>query len=694
VRALAVAVLALGALVCLLAPTAGRAQSAGTEFVLVLDNSGSMIAPVRTPSGTIPPADPLRQSVLGALVVEALTRGTDDALTVVAFERAAPDHVRIIEEYEGVRNLSESGGTWFLGPLERARSILEGSPRTDRILVFLSDGAPNDYTDPRLGREALGLDRPVVPFDTVIIGLLPGEGYGERAERFLKPLAVHPDDWVRVEDGDDLVKRFTEAYARALGSKALVGLLSEGAARTFRAGRYVTEVMVITASTEPTGPFEASLTGPGGVVPVKASGDNGCTLTYRNAPGLCDPPRMHYRVWRTPHDPLTPSTYTLSVDRTRADVVYGVVLRYDLSARVEAAGAVRVEESVPIEAHLTWKGRVFDDERFFAEDGFEALALVDGSQVALDHVGEGRFVGRWTPARPSSGTPSTITAVFRNAWMEERATTSILVEGYLPLVLRPDPPVLDFGSWRGQRRQTARCAGLDLSGSTNAERIPLDVAFTAIPGEAVVTFTPLDMEPGGRRQPVRWEACVEVPGCCSDVGSADETAIVLRGSHPHYHPDAVTVPVRFQVRRTGFFRCWWPWLVVVGVVLFVGWVLLGFIRPHDFDEDATVRIAGSERQLARAASLVLREQPRGRRGFYRNARVCITSAGDFVASPKRSAVWVEAIGGGETVLHPRSLVERKDRRTRKWEPVDEEQASDGVRTDVIYRVGETLLRFG
>lgn len=669
----------------------------GTEFVLVIDNSGSMITNVRTPAGVIPPADPQRQAILGALVIEGLTRDSDDQLTVLSFDRGAADDTQVVVGAQAIRQLDDGGGTFYLGPLARARRILEDSPRTDRVLVFLSDGAPNDYTDPLRGPSTLGLQREVVPFDTVIIGLLPEGPFADKARSFMKPLALEEADYVEVSQAPDLVQHFTRAYARSLGSKALTGTLGQGQSRSFEVGRYVTEIMVITASATPTGPFEASLTGPDGPASSRAQGDNGCDLDFANAPGLCDPPRSHYTVWRVPHDPQARDTWTLTIDRSRGDVVYGVILRYDLGARIAVDGPVRVSDEVPVRAELTWQGRTFDDAEFFQADGFEASASIGGDEVVLTPGEDGVFTGTWVPTTASSGAPFPAQVSFRNAWMEERASTSVLVEGFLELDLRPHPTPLDFGSWRAERRQTSRCLELDLRSSLHADRIPLDIQFegTESLGQAVLTLTPLDAGAARGPSPLRWEACVVVPGCCGDIASPAEAAVLIRGQHPYYHPDAVRVPVVFEVQRTGFLRCWWPWLLLLAGIAFLIWVIVGFVRPHDFPDDMTVKVAGSERQLRRAASLVLREQPRGRRGFYRNARISITSAGDFVSSPRRASLVVEATSSaGDTVLHLKGPLERKDRRTRKWMPVQADEAIDGVRSQEIYRVGETYLLFG
>lgn len=661
-----------------LAQPAPPAASPGTEFVIVLDNSCSMVEPHTTDEGERrPAADPDRRAVLGAQIVDGLTRGTDDHLSVLGFPLRGRQGVLELDDSAAIREARPSAGTWFRGPLERARKILESTGKRDRMLLILSDGVPNDYDRPADGRDLLGLDRPSTSFDTLVLGLFPDEA--PEAEAFMQALAREPADYHRVDDGAEVVAHFTRGYARALGSLALTGTLQPGQSTRFEVGRYVTEVLAVTTTVERTGPYEAELSSGGRSLEPRAEGDNGCSWRPSKNPTYCDAPRMHYRVWRAAHDPGRTTPFTLQVPRAAGEVGYGVILRYDLLATVDATEQAKIDTPSPVRARLTWNGETFDDPAFFERDDFRATARVAGEDIPMEHVGGGVFEGHYTP-RTSRPLPVEVT--FTNTWMRKSARGRLAVVKPPPLEIRGD--ALDFGAWRGGRWSTTSCRELTLDSNHSFDRTSVSFDFAGLPDGAS-----LDVEPHASG----WTVCARAVGCCGDLLSTDASALVVRATDTEGSEAKTRVPVRFEVARTGFLRCWGPWICALLTLLVLFWFLYGWIRPHDFDEDLTVRIAGSERTLSRSAALVLREQPRGRRGFYRNARVALTAGGDFVAKTRQAAFWVEATGAGDTRIHLQGPLEVKDRRTKQWRSVTEEEADDGLRTNIVYRLGDTYFRF-
>ena len=664
-----------------LAPDAARAED-GTEVVVVIDNSLSMGRKYGWGGRQRPPSDPDRRAQLAALILEGLVRGTDDRLTIV------PMHGPQIAAGDpgSIRDMGLYNTTPYVEPLTRAREILEASPRTDRLLVFLTDGMPTDYHDPARGPQILGTDRRPMPFDVVALGVLPGEMDGDlptAAMGFLRQVVIEEQDAVRVGRSEDLVDAMTVAWARALGSKPESGRLKPGESRTFRVGRYVTEVLVAVAGEGPTGPFVAGLTTADGEAPAKVSGDNRCAT--------CKPPAIHYDTWRLPHDPTTEDQVTLRLDRGRGDVTYGVILRYDLAARIELPDEVIAGTELEVRGWLDFRGTRVDDPTFFSEDGFTVTARIGGEDVQLTHEGEGRFSGKIPAPVEAVDTRATVTLTFRSDWMEERTRDDLAV--VRPPQFRATAPPLDLGSWKGQRGATERCGEVLLTGDRPAG-MPITPSFEGVPADIVLGVTPLgpDGEILDHSDTDRFRVCARAPGCCGELASTEATAITFAVDHPLVEGGPVRVPLTFQVEAVSWFTCWWPWLLGLLLLLLLIFVILGFLRGHDFDPDLTVRVAGSERQLSRATAVVLREQPRGRRGFYRNARVCLTSSGEFVATPSRAAVHVEAIRGG-TRFHLRAPLERKDRRTRKMVPVTEEEALDGPTTGMVYQCGGLWMRF-
>lgn len=640
----------------------------------MLDNSCSMVQEHTADNGLRrPAADPDRRAVLGAQIVEGLTAGTDDDLSVLAFPVRAKTGVLELDGADAIRDTAPATGTWFRGPLTRARELLDGSDRRDRMLMVLSDGAPSDLEDPAEGRALLGLDDPSSGFDTLVLGLFPEAD--PEAERFLTAMARSPGDYQRVVDGSEVVTHFTEGFARALGSRAITGTLQPGGTTRFEVGRYVTEVMAVTSTTERSGAYTATLARGGKPVPSRRTGDNGCS----RRPGYCDGPRMHFEVWRAGNDPGRSSDWSLSVASAGGTIAYGMILRYDLVAELEPLPVAKVDTPTPIRARLTWNGETFDDDAFFTRDDFSASVLVGGERVPLAPAGGGVFEGSFTP-RSSRSLP--LLVQFTNTWMSKSARGRL--EVVKPPELTLEAPGIDFGQWRGGRWATSACRPLTFSSNHRYDPAATSFAFEGLPDGASVQID---------RDGDAWTACLRAKGCCSDLVSAGEAALVATAVDAEGSQATARVPLTFHVDRTGFLRCWWPWLLALLLLLILVWFILGWVRPHDFDEDLTIRIAGSERQLSRSAALVLREQPRGRRGFYRNARVSLTHTGDFVARPRNAAVWIEAVGAGETRIHLNGLLEVKDRRTRKWVPVDEETAADGIRTNIVYRLGDIHFRF-
>ncbi len=664
----------------------------GNEIALVLDNSCSMAFPATDQNGTqYPPNDPERAAVLGALVVEGLVRGSNDRLTVYAFPDVRGGPPRTVRDAAGIRGLPYANHTLFTEPLQAARAHLDASTRDGKLLLFFSDGVPEDL--PQGGPDAagvFGMDT-AGDIDTFILGLYGSEDVRDMAVTHVSGLARSPDDSAFMDDPAEVVPAFTKAYARALGSKPQTGSLSSGDSVSFDVGKYVTEVLVFVASQEQGAAFQSTLTGPNGAAPVQAQGNDGCepALAAQVPPNVCGGDRRHYQVFRAPSDPLTASTWSLAV--TGPNVRYGVILRYDLTASLALDPTVRVGSTLPVEARLLFRGDTFDDDDFFASDGFSATAEIDGISIPLTHAGDGRFVGEWAPQTPTQGAVLA-TVHFQNTWMQQRDTKQVTAEGFLPLVLRPTPIPVRLGNWRGSRVRTERCSTVSLVGSDHADVVPV----TCIPGTvegATVTCTP--QAPQGTAQPLEWDVCVVADACCGEIpADGSSVDITFRGTHDHYAAGAVKVPVEVHVERTGFIRCWWLPIAIAATVLFVLWVIVGWIRPNSFDPYLSVRIAGDEKGLKRTVALVLQEQPGGRRGFYRNARLCIDGEGNCVRKTRVAQIVITASGTGEMTWAKSGGVEKKDRRTRKWTSITQEELREGVIPGVVYRAGGLHLKFG
>jgi len=110
-------------------------------------------------------------------------------------------------------------------------------------------------------------------------------------------------------------------------------------------------------------------------------------------------------------------------------------------------------------------------------------------------------------------------------------------------------------------------------------------------------------------------------------------------------------------------------------------------RGRGFDAGLSLRIAGTERGLARANPVPVVSLPGGRGSVLRSAQVCLTGSGDAIGSASRADV---VVGVGPTWIKAPGL-EQSLRPGRPWVPVTSLQ--DGPEEGVRYRVGSLYMQF-
>ncbi len=675
---------------------------ASTEVVLILDNSPSMIRKTtfttRYPDGRqdvamLPAADPDRLAVLATLILNGIMSG-DDKLTILSFQKDAPHFLKIPNQASAIRAYNNNAPTLFAGAFQEAARILRSSRRERRLLLICSDGPPEDLTSPAQGRRRLGLDQPSSAFDVLAFNLST-EPASTRQD-YLHELVAGAGRHERVGDPYQLVAGFTSAYARTLGSKPLSGRLGNGDAFDFVADRYVSEVIVVAASLSRTPAFEATLFTDGRPVPERSSGDNGCSariLGAELAPNLCKAPFHTFKVWRADKDPKKVTSWSLKLaSGSPSDIAYGVILRYELSAEVvQAPDSARAGEPIPVVGRIRWHDQTFDDRSFYSSPKFQATMFIGNLEGPLAQGGDLLFRGAVEVGQPGL---YRLGVVFENEWVALRSRIrTIEVKQWASLRIIAALP--DFGRWAGRWRTTESCRSLDLTGSHNADVVPIEVLAKGIPegtavtvdGTAVPRMRPLPL--AGKK--LQYEVCVVAERCCAEL-DGKSSQLVIRGRNPYYHASAASVPLHFAVEATTLLGCWW--LVILGVL---GLILLaiavhGKLSPYSFDVGDTVRISRHENKLQRGASYRLAEQPGGRRGFYRNATVGFDNSASPVGPRRTAIVRFTAAEGGIISLSSGVSVEMRDRRTRKWEALKPEDAQCGVRKNVVYRVGEYYFR--
>ena len=646
---------------------------AATEWVLILDNSASMSTEQPFNARMIPAADPERLAIIATQVFRAFM-SADDKLTILNFGKAG--EVRVLPPTQAdVRGLQFTEGTFFVGPLRRAREILENSTLPRRILVIETDGMPS--AEPGLPdtvdglRQLLGLDPGPAPFEVISLALGVDPDLAANQKIFLAPLG-------RLEQIDSprgLIDRFTSIFAESIRSRPESGRLDPGQSHEFNVNKYVAEVLVTVATERPTGDIQASIDASGTKVTPLEAGDSGCDK----------PPCHAYQVYKIPHDPKRADKWSLNLGSKSGAVAFGIILRYDLAAEiVSAPSSAKIGEEIDVVARLTFDGKTFNDPAFFKADGFAANLKLGDQTVPLTVQGDGTFKARIAVSAAGPG-KGQLEAVFTNQWITLKAPRDLSMEEWVPLTLTAKP--LDFGAWTGARTPSRRCTSVDLTGSVNADKVPLEAYAEALPGGVRLGIESPLVVKGNKA-----EVCIIAPGCCSDTRPAANTALVVRGKDKHYHPGAIRVPISFKLAKTPFLVCWWRVIAaVIGAIIFII-IVVGFVRPRDFDREEVIRLAKTEQALARSSARRLRELPGGKRGFYRDARVAFDGSGNAIGKASGATLVLRAAKGDPQVI-ARGM-EEKDPRTRKFQPVDSSKGPGYLRRGVIYRIGEFFFRIG
>jgi hypothetical protein len=123
----------------------------------------------------------------------------------------------------------------------------------------------------------------------------------------------------------------------------------------------------------------------------------------------------------------------------------------------------------------------------------------------------------------------------------------------------------------------------------------------------------------------------------------------------------------------------------------VGVLLAGFLRPARFPPGANIRVAGSERGIRQAAAILLVDCPGSRPGFFRDARLGLHGDGEVNGRIRTALLTLRASREAGVVLEGAGPLELQDRRTLKWEPV-EDLARGHMPTSGLYRAGGTFFK--
>jgi hypothetical protein len=325
----------------------------------------------------------------------------------------------------------------------------------------------------------------------------------------------------------------------------------------------------------------------------------------------------------------------------------------------------------------------------------EVIAKIGGDRVAFDGTPAGGTITvRTTPQKEGRVTFS-LELVSPGESVAAEAQSDVAEAITVRL-----PEELDLGQV-GPGDLESTCQPLDFSASNGAmgARFSIDLADPCPDCEAhVVTVA------GGQRADLPLVVtigrdqvlpiCLMVGRCPTGEAGGDQV-LVVNPLEARFAGQQKRVRVRYTVAGKGSFQCWgWMlWWVLGGIVLVLIWY--GFHKPVGFPPGVSILLASDQKKLRRAAKVLLEDQPGGRKGWYRSAKVHFDGSGG--ATPRRSEASFTLVpfGGGVGIIASGGLL-RQDKRTRKMEPAEPLPGDKavGLSRGREYEAGGLVLKLG
>ncbi|MCA9670754.1 MAG: VWA domain-containing protein [Myxococcales bacterium] len=696
------------------APAMARGGDSALQMVIVLDDSGSMR---RT--------DPRRLSITAAEIAAQLTNSGDSVALV-------PLNLRPTRLRPGGRNVRPLLGrlralqrrsvqTIYDRPLSRAMKLLGGGAGV-KLLLFLTDGEPDpgpnrDRAQALVDQEKFLRELAARCGATRIYPVLLGT-LGTRWQSLFETVArrSHGKLFSVAQSGDKLIQAFAEIYAQQLGSKVVVQDLLDGEHTLARMDDYVRYANVVILSRG--GTFTVTL--PGSPAPRKVI-DNG------HDRGSNAKPVYHYVEKLRPSGPADLKIKLAGAGSYRALLIwdYDLALHLDPphAAKLSGRGAVVRGESGGYElvAKLTRRsnsGAVIGKQKFLAGVNVRALICASGARarerckpgpkLALRcDKGACAYRGFFVPPTPGTYQLAAIARRRRRGKLVfelpsvEKHTVTIGRGGALTASGGKGPLSIDQdkdsskGPWQACQDWTVSTGGM-----TRPVRVKIDASALSLPdgvrfgvngasGDTVV------LRPGDRKLQV----CLGASKVLDDPGLSKRSGkIALRALDASWFSKGAAVafvPVTVEIKPRGFWNRYKRLLLYLGVglllLIFLIWLIRGFVAPHPFPEALKVNWGKSIDRLDRN-EMPVSELSQAKRGFYRNAQLCVGGRRCFLESGWGQRARFEATGQSAISLFPEDGSEVL--RVNKFDSEKRDPVKAGALVSIgdTYQVGDLFVR--
>lgn len=369
-------------------------------------------------------------------------------------------------------------------------------------------------------------------------------------------------------------------------------------------------------------------------------------------------------------------TAEVEVIRPSWAMVPNVPPKADLETQVKLV--VRVEPSDPAApAPRAYPDRV----KVQGTDG--TMELVDDGTHGDEHAGDHLYTVLWTP-RTMGAHPLQF-----EAQGGERATpTSATVDVTGKLRFGETPPI-EIGPVRSKSSGTSALsfAGAEVKGEYD---LRLTSTFksrgTALEIDPGGGFEPLGTRPVALRLagggPREFAVRARVGPCPTGCKKEDAAQVTVTTTGPDGAKVEISVPVRIEVVPDPWLSCYWPFLVLGAALILGGIFFHGYWSPSRFSPRLGIKLSPEE-DIEEGVFYTIRAQPGTRSGFYRDARVFVSS--DYRVSGRSRGAIARLRAQGDQVMIQRVTGSTLFRQSAdgEWEDLGPEESR--ARLGSLYR---------
>lgn len=525
------------------------------------------------------------------------------------------------------RDVPYNSGTDCAGPLQRAAEELEVAakqqPNAEQFVIFLTDGlCPNEPTDASadpLGTAAQRLAKNGVKVFTIGLFL--------ETETFEKDPELEPKRLERITGGQyyrlnvptEIPQRFAQILGSILGSQAQPVEFDDAGKTEIELDGYLVDASLIVTSagnpaaiSEMVDPNDRTYGLPSGRPPFQHIDKGLRAIADGNGRD------QFYEVVRL-EKPVS-GTWRVSVDGpagTRGILIQNYALDPVLELP-EKADKYKIGESIKPVVYLRGpEGNRISDAEFLKKVSFSLESTSpSGKTEGLDLAAQPDGSSTGTLKLTEDGEYRLSARAAMKAGGLDKETDPITIETMaLELAVASNQGPIDFGTVRAGETSEKQTVDLSASkvGSTYALTIELELTgdgdIENMPDEAPIS-------PDSQMVEVAFEVDTDHPG-----GKVDGTLEI------RFEKQKVRVPVTGNVIPLTFWERFGKLIMALGAgllgLLFLMFIIMGFVRPYSFSPAAKVKYGESMKKLQRQKPMQIVQIRGTKKGFYRNARLFI-----------------------------------------------------------------------